>query len=303
MHKWMICIVLAFFWIIVAKDFIFGDTIRSEKAKPILFYVLPSISIVAFWWYSSFKRVTLDGDALIVSDFRQEVRIPASNIEKIYKRRGGKGPDFVTIKFKSKTESGRRIRIIVGSSGMNLDRVAKILQGAMEGKDTSVKINHVSRNSVKGESQNQKEVIVSGWTDEELSKILTDFADGYGDDLGKEFGFEVCSIGSGSIRITFPHNIPAKHFSFLVNYLNYPKNFDLKARSISVIGKATLSADFHPPEKDLVGQKAVFYIPSNDQDYDLVYVRVGNETFVNPFTTLRWKKVEDSRIPPGIEIS
>jgi hypothetical protein len=84
--------------------------------------------------------------------------------------------------------------------------------------------------------------------------------------------------------------------------LQYPKNYDLKARSISVVGNATIAQDFHPPSKSLVGQKAIFYIPSNDQDCDLVYVRVGDETFENSFAAGRWKKVADSRIPPGVAI-
>lgn len=76
----------------------------------------------------------------------------------------------------------------------------------------------------------------------------------------------------------------------------------MKARSISVVGNATIAQDFHPPSKSLVGQKAIFYIPSNDQDCDLVYVRVGDETFENSFAAGRWKKVADSRIPPGVAI-
>jgi hypothetical protein len=69
-----------------------------------------------------------------------------------------------------------------------------------------------------------------------------------------------------------------------------------------VVGKALITPDFHPPSNSLVGQKAIFYIPSNDQKYDLVYVRVGDETFENSFAARRWKRVTDSRIPPGVEI-
>ena len=174
----------------------------------------------------------------------------------------------------------------------------------MEGKNVGVKIKQALRETAHiSNPTNEKAVIVSGWTNEELSAILTDFADMYSERLGDDFDYEVCPHDKSSTRITFPHNIPAEEFSFLINYLHYPKNYDLKARSISVVGKALLSEDFHPPGKSLVGQNAVFYIPSNDQDYDLVYVRVGDETFKNSFAAFRWKKVTDSRIPPGVEIS
>jgi hypothetical protein len=135
-----------------------------------------------------------------------------------------------------------------------------------------------------------------------LSGILTDFADAYNNDLGPDFDYEVQPHDNGSIRITFPHDIPALQFSFLVNYVQYPKNYDLKERSISVVGKALITPDFHPPSEGLVGQNAIFYIPSNDQDYDLVYVRVGDQAFENSFASRRWKHVVDSRIPPSLEV-
>jgi len=191
---------------------------------------------------------------------------------------------------------------MVGGSGTYIDRVIKILQDAKEGKDSAAKINHVSHESVQTPNQHEKEIIVRGWADEELSQILTDFANGCGDDLGKEFDYEVCPHNQGATRITFPHDIPPKEFSFLVNYLNYPKDYDLAGRSISVTGYVTLTADFHLPDKSLVGKRAVFYIPSDDKDYDLVYIRVGDGTYKNSFASLHWKKVEDPRNPMGIDI-
>jgi hypothetical protein len=129
-----------------------------------------------------------------------------------------------------------------------------------------------------------------------------DFADAYYGRLGHNFDYAVCPDDKGSTYVTFPHDIPAAQFSFLVNYLQYPKNYDFKTHSISVVGKAVISPEFRPPSESLVGQKAIFYIPSDDQDCDLVYVRVGDETFENSFATRRWKKVADSRIPSSLEI-
>jgi hypothetical protein len=255
------------------------------------------------WWFSTFKQVTLDGDTLVIRGFGREARVPVSQIERIGKHRGGKDPDFITIVFKTKTEFGRRVRIMTGFASGNLDHIAKILQGAMEGKDIGVKIIQAPREpGIIPKPANGKEVVVRGWTNEELSGILTDFADLSGSDLGPDFDYEVQPHDNGSIRITFPHDIPPLQFSFLINYVQYPKNYDLKGRSISVVGKALITPDFHPPSNGLVGQKAIFYIPTNDQKYDLVYVRVGDETFENSFAARRWKRVTDSRIPPGVEI-
>jgi len=270
------------------------ESAKGNHRGDFMYYVLPPCTFLLLWFFSRFKQVTLDGDTLIIRSSGREARVLTSQIKQIYKR-NGKMP-YISIVFKSETEFGRCVRIL----NMDVEKIAKMLRTAMDGKDVGVKINHIERDST--QIPHQKEVIVSGWTSEELSGILTDFADAHYGRLGHDFDYAVCPDDKGSTRVTFPHDIPATQFSFLVNYLQYPKNYDLKARSISVIGKATLSPEFHPPGKNLIGQKAVFYIPSDDRGFDLVYVRVGDETFENSFAARRWKKVANSRIPLGVEI-
>ena len=259
-----------------------------------MYYILPPVSVIILWWLSRFKQVSLDGDTLIIRGYGREVRVPMSQVKQIYKRNGKMS--YISIVFKSETEHGRCVRFFT----MDVEKNAKMLRATMEGKDTGVKINHVERNST--QIPHQKEVIVSGWTSEELSGILTAFADAYYGRLGHDFDYAIYPDDKGSTRVTFPHDIPATQFSFLVNYLRYPKNYDLKTHSISVVGKAIISPEFYPPDKSIVGQKAIFYIPSDDQNYDLVYIRVGDETFENSFAARRWKKVADARIPSGLEI-
>ena len=268
-----------------------------------LHYILPPVSVLILWWFSTFKQVTLDGDTLVIRGFWREARVPVSQIERIGKHRGSRDPDFITVVFKTKTEFGRRVRIMTGiSSGSDLEPIAKTLQRAMGGRDVGVKIIQAPCEPATISDPANGEVVVRGWTNEELSGILTDFADMSDNDLGTHFVYEVHARDNGSIRITFPHDIPAQQFSFLINYLQYPKNYVLNGRSVSVVGKAIISPKFKPPSKSLIGQTATFYIPRDDQDFDLVYVRVVDETFENSFAALHWKRVADSRIPPGLEI-
>ena len=298
-HKWLAYIFLAFMWGITIKAYAEGN-----HRVDVLHYILPPVSVLILWWLSTFKQVTLNGETLVIRGFIREARVPVSQIERIGKHRGFRDPDFITIVFKTKTEFGRRVRIMTGiRSDKGIDQIAKMLQRAMGGKDVGVKIIQAPREPATiSDPANGEEVVVRGWTNEELPGILTDFADIYDRDLGPHFDYEVHGRDNGSIRITFPHDIPAQQFSFLINYLQYPKNYDLKGRSVSVVGKAIISSKFKPPSKGLIGQTATFYIPSNDQKYDLVYVRVGDETFENSFAARRWKRVTDSRIPPDVEI-
>ena len=278
---------LAFMWGLTIMDSVKGN----HRMTP-MYYILPPFTFLFFWFFSRFKQVTLDGDTLIIRGFRKEVRVLASQIKQLY-RRNGKMP-YVSIVFKSDTEFGRCVRIMT----MDVDKVIKMLRAAMEGKIVGAKINFVANESAETKHDSEaKAVIVSGWNNQELKQILSDFADDH------DFEFQVCAVDKGASRITFPHDIPVQQFFFLINYLQYPKNFDLKTRSISVFGKALVTSAFHPPNKDLIGQRAVFYIPTNDQSYDLVYVRVGDETFENSFAARHWKKVTDSRVPTGIELA
>ena len=298
-NKLMICGFLVFMWFLAIQSLTTDNLTQKEKGRPFL-YILPPLTLVALWWLSSFKKVSLDKDTLVIQGFRKEARIPLLQIEKTFEHRLNKGLAYITIKFKSKTAFGRRIRVMIGTSGRDFDKVVKLLRAGMEGKDLAVKINHVAFETAK--TYHQKEIIVSGWTKEELSTILGEFADMYGDDLNTQFDYEVSPCNASSFQITFPHDISGKIFSFLVNYLNYPKNFDAKGRSISVVGYAVLSTGFHPPSKALIDQKAAFYVPADDSDYDLVYVRIGDETFEISFAAMHWKKVSDPRIPNGVKI-
>jgi hypothetical protein len=276
---------LAYFW-----GSTIYDSIKGNHRTDVMYYILPPCTFLLLWFFSRFKQVTLDGDTLMIRGFGQEGRVPASEIKQVYQR-NGKMP-YVSIVFKSDTQFGRCVRIMT----MDVDKVAKMLRAAMEGKIIGAKINFVSDESTETKYDSEaKTVIVSGWSNQELKQILSDFADVH------DFEFQVCA-DKGASRITFPHDIPVQQFSFLINCLQYPKNFDLKTRSISVVGKALVTSAFHPPNKNLIGQRAVFYIPTNDQSYDLVYVRVGEETFENSFAARHWKKVTDSRMPAGIEL-
>ncbi len=150
-----------------------------------------------------------------------------------------------------------------------------------------------------GNPMNDKQIVVQGWTDAELRRILADFEKMYDGRLGSAYSAVLQNKGS-SIRLSFPNDLPADEFCFLVNYINYPEGFDLKNRSATVSGHCTLSDASGIPDKTLIGQSALFYVPSNDQEYDLVYVRVGNRTFENSFASTHWKPVDDPRLPPGV---
>ncbi len=145
-----------------------------------------------------------------------------------------------------------------------------------------------------------KQLIVRGWSDTELRKIIGDFQQLYQDRLPPTFSTEVHAGDSGVLRITFPTDINPEFYCWLINYFQYPKSFDSKSRKILVAGRATISSDFLPANQSLIGKHITFYIPTNDKDYDVVFAQVEGQSYEYPFTSERWQRVQEPRLPVGV---
>lgn len=149
---------------------------------------------------------------------------------------------------------------------------------------------------------NDKELLVRGWDQKAIETILRDFKKLYEEHPGSGFAVAIETRPDGAVRVTFPVDVAPDLFPFLVNYVQYPKGFDLRGRLLTVVGRTTLSRAFSLPDPALEGQKASIYVPADDREHDEVYVRTdAGQTFVNSFAASRWKPVRDARLPDGFE--
>jgi hypothetical protein len=142
---------------------------------------------------------------------------------------------------------------------------------------------------------NDKTILIQGWHEDELRKILDDFVE---QDLSAfaAFRIEIEKRFEELFELTFPEDVHPREFLALINYLAYPIDFDL-ARSIVVAGKATLNSDFDGLAKSLEGKKALFYLPENDDDYLVVYMQTeSGVTLARSFSDGLWRTVKDSRL-------
>jgi len=144
---------------------------------------------------------------------------------------------------------------------------------------------------------NDKIICVSGWSEDELRTIVNNFIDegtlAARIDLQKQSDSVCC--------LTFPDDIPAREFVSLINYLNYPVNVEPTARPITIGGKATLNSEFQGIPKSLVGRKAIFYTPENDEDHDVVYLKTEGGAFATWFShDDRWEQVNDPRLSASV---
>ena len=151
--------------------------------------------------------------------------------------------------------------------------------------------------SVMPNSENDKVILVKGWDESEIKKIIRDFIQTYERNGYPAYTIEHHKESGNLYRLTFPQDIHPRLFTFLVNYLAYPFDLDLKNRSIIVGGRTTLSPGFDQIDSQFVGKNAILYIPENDRERSVVYLRTeSGVTLANSFTELKWKRVNDARL-------
>lgn len=78
----------------------------------VFFLAVGALVLVIMWFFlGGLKDVQLDGDELIISDTRTEIRVPLSSVEKISGRSLSDPPRY-TLTFSDDTDFGRRVRFI-----------------------------------------------------------------------------------------------------------------------------------------------------------------------------------------------
>jgi len=149
-------------------------------------------------------------------------------------------------------------------------------------------------------AMSDKELLVRGWSDSELRQILGDFQRLSGDRLPASFSTKIHAADGAFSRVTFPADIPAVDFCFLVNYVQYPKGFDLNSRTLVVAGRATIASEFLPSDQSFVGKRILVYVPSEDKRYDEVFAQAEGQSYEFPFTRTGFIRAQEPRIPVGV---
>jgi hypothetical protein len=147
---------------------------------------------------------------------------------------------------------------------------------------------------------NDKAILVQGWNEDELHRILDDFVEQNLSTFAA-FRIEIQNRFENSFALTFPEDIHPSEFVCLINFIAYPFDFDLAGRSIVVAGKTTLNSDFDGLPKSFAGKKALLYLPENDDDYQVVYLRVESEgTLAKSLSKGDWLKTKDARLSTAV---
>ncbi|HEY0349591.1 MAG TPA: hypothetical protein VGC60_15695, partial [Pyrinomonadaceae bacterium] len=138
--------------------------------------------------------------------------------------------------------------------------------------------------------------------EEELHKIIDDFG---AQDSNLPSSLEVQRVYDDYFRLTFPEDLSPFDFAALVNYLNYPFDFDLALHTIAVAGKTSLNSDFQGIPAPLVGSKAIVYVPEDDQDYTVVHLHseAGNSFSISlADSSSRWQPILDAKLSSQVRM-
>jgi hypothetical protein len=147
---------------------------------------------------------------------------------------------------------------------------------------------------------NDKAILIEGWNQDELRRILDDFVE---QDLRAfaAFRIEIEKRLENSFVLIFPEDIHPAEFVSLINYLAYPIHLDAAGRPIVVAGKTTLNSDFDGLPKSIAGEKALLYLPENDEDYDVVFLQTESGVMLaRSFNQGVWREVKDPRLSSAV---
>jgi hypothetical protein len=148
---------------------------------------------------------------------------------------------------------------------------------------------------------NDKVIVVNGWDEEQLRAIMDGFM-AECDPSAPNYEIEILQQQNGDYWLTFPRDIHPSEFAALVNYLQYPIEFGIPEHSITAVGCMTLSAAFDGIPKQLIGEKAVLYVPENDEDHDVVYVQSESGTsYSYSFQDSSWRRVKAARLSANVK--
>ena len=148
---------------------------------------------------------------------------------------------------------------------------------------------------------NDKSLIVRGWGEPELSRILADFT-GQDSSAAKPL-INISKVFEREYRLTFPGDIHPFDYLALINYLHYPIDVDIHDHTIVVVGKTTLTSDFQGIPESVIGKKALIYVPKNDQSFDEVFVETTTGVKLKYcFSEQVWHASDEERMPQEVKM-
>ena len=119
---------------------------------------------------------------------------------------------------------------------------------------------------------NDKIMLIQNVSLEDLKKAIQQFCNIYNQENFKALP-SLAIISENKFIVTFPYDIEFETYCYFVNYLYYPN--DITYKPIIKAWTTTKTKDIWMKD-DIVNKKVMLYIPSDDKDYDNVYLTTSD---------------------------
>jgi hypothetical protein len=117
--------------------------------------------------------------------------------------------------------------------------------------------------------QNDKIVLIENVKLDDVKKVIQDFCNIYNQEKVKALPL-LTVLSNNKFAVTFPYDIDFITFCFIVNYLNYPT--DILNYKPTINAWTTTKQQDEWMTNEIVNKKIMLFIPSDDKDYDNVYL-------------------------------
>jgi len=119
---------------------------------------------------------------------------------------------------------------------------------------------------------NDKIMLIENISLEDLKKAIQQFCNSYNQENFKALP-SLSIISEKKFIVTFPYDIEFETYCYFVNYLYYPN--DITYKPIIKAWTTTKTNDIWMKD-DIVNKKVMLYIPSDDKEYDNVYLTTSD---------------------------
>lgn len=143
---------------------------------------------------------------------------------------------------------------------------------------------------------------VSGWSAQEISAIVREFASLCRRELRDGFHVDVRHRPGGVLQLDVPVDLGPDLFCLLLNALNYPLDPELYGRNVAVLGSVVLTPAFNALPPQLQGQAAWVYLPQERAEYDVVHVRLRSaQVYRHAFLAGQWEAASEPCMPEALQ--
>lgn len=150
--------------------------------------------------------------------------------------------------------------------------VALFLRSCVANNNSKNENRPTNKELPKDKISNDKIMLIENVNLEDLKKAIQQFCNSYNQENFKALP-SLSIISEKKFIVTFPYDIEFETYCYFVNYLYYPN--DITYKPIIKAWTTTKTNDTWMKD-DIVNKKVMLYIPSDDKEYDNVYLTTSD---------------------------